>query len=246
MRTRLETDGVQPRRMRNESGFAERTTTGSATSARGSQLPRRTAKRRSALPGGSLHPGSEDPIASHAGLERCSVMGSCPLGNSAPGRFEHAFNQSVFVDKARSFSPVETPAVACRNASMEVTFAPLPEARPHAVRTRPLFCLRSPLMIFSSPARPPNSALPSPVPSSRAAIASSRRRAARSVSSRCPPKLGDALLPLKLDVRDENAVRNAIASLPEAFSQIDVLTNNAGLALGMEPAQRANLTTGRT
>jgi 3-hydroxy acid dehydrogenase / malonic semialdehyde reductase len=55
-------------------------------------------------------------------------------------------------------------------------------------------------------------------------------------------ELGDALFPVELDVRDENAVRNAIASLPEAFANIDVLVNNAGLALGLEPAQRANLT----
>lgn len=54
-------------------------------------------------------------------------------------------------------------------------------------------------------------------------------------------ELGDALLPLELDVRDENAVRNAVTSLPESFTQIDVLVNNAGLALGLEPAQRANL-----
>ncbi|MDR5809900.1 SDR family NAD(P)-dependent oxidoreductase [Caballeronia sp. LZ019] len=54
-------------------------------------------------------------------------------------------------------------------------------------------------------------------------------------------ELGDALLPIELDVRDGNAVRNAVASLPEAFAQIDVLVNNAGLALGLEPAQRANL-----
>lgn len=54
-------------------------------------------------------------------------------------------------------------------------------------------------------------------------------------------ELGDALLPVELDVRDESAVRNAIASLPEAFAHIDVLVNNAGLALGLEPAQRANL-----
>ncbi|BAO87294.1 bifunctional NADP-dependent 3-hydroxy acid dehydrogenase/3-hydroxypropionate dehydrogenase YdfG [Caballeronia cordobensis] len=54
-------------------------------------------------------------------------------------------------------------------------------------------------------------------------------------------ELGDALLPVELDVRDENAVKSAIASLPAAFAQIDVLVNNAGLALGLEPAQRANL-----
>ena len=54
-------------------------------------------------------------------------------------------------------------------------------------------------------------------------------------------ELGDALLPVELDVRDENAVRDAVAALPDAFAQIDVLVNNAGLALGLEPAQRANL-----
>ena len=54
-------------------------------------------------------------------------------------------------------------------------------------------------------------------------------------------ELGDALLPLELDVRDDAAIAAALASLPEAFSQIDVLVNNAGLALGLEPAQRADL-----
>ncbi|WP_277187076.1 bifunctional NADP-dependent 3-hydroxy acid dehydrogenase/3-hydroxypropionate dehydrogenase YdfG [Caballeronia sp. BR00000012568055] len=54
-------------------------------------------------------------------------------------------------------------------------------------------------------------------------------------------ELGDALLPLELDVRDENAINAAIASLPESFAQIDVLVNNAGLALGLEPAHKADL-----
>jgi 3-hydroxy acid dehydrogenase / malonic semialdehyde reductase len=54
-------------------------------------------------------------------------------------------------------------------------------------------------------------------------------------------ELGDALFPLELDVRDEKAVEAAVASLPDAFSHIDVLVNNAGLALGLEPAHKANL-----
>ncbi|MEZ2352768.1 SDR family NAD(P)-dependent oxidoreductase [Caballeronia sp. RCC_10] len=54
-------------------------------------------------------------------------------------------------------------------------------------------------------------------------------------------ELGDAVLPIELDVRDGDAVKNAVASLPEAFARIDVLVNNAGLALGLEPAQRAKL-----
>jgi len=43
------------------------------------------------------------------------------------------------------------------------------------------------------------------------------------------------------DIRDEDAMRAAIEALPAGFSQIDVLVNNAGLALGTAPAQRASL-----
>lgn len=46
---------------------------------------------------------------------------------------------------------------------------------------------------------------------------------------------------LELDVRDLKAVQTAIASLPAAFAQIDVLVNNAGLALGLEGAHQASL-----
>ncbi|MET0134282.1 MAG: SDR family oxidoreductase [Kibdelosporangium sp.] len=53
-------------------------------------------------------------------------------------------------------------------------------------------------------------------------------------------ELGDRVLPLELDVRDRAAVHAAIAQLPPAFAEIDVLVNNAGLALGLEPAQRAD------
>jgi 3-hydroxy acid dehydrogenase/malonic semialdehyde reductase len=44
-----------------------------------------------------------------------------------------------------------------------------------------------------------------------------------------------------LDVRDNAAVERAVIGLPDEFSEIDVLVNNAGLALGMQPAQRADL-----
>jgi len=54
-------------------------------------------------------------------------------------------------------------------------------------------------------------------------------------------ELGDALLPLELDVRDADAVAAAPASLPADFAAIDVLVNNAGLALGLEPADKASL-----
>ena len=46
---------------------------------------------------------------------------------------------------------------------------------------------------------------------------------------------------LNFDVRDKNAVSNAISSLPEEFSQIDILINNAGNAHGLDPIETGNL-----
>jgi 3-hydroxy acid dehydrogenase/malonic semialdehyde reductase len=54
-------------------------------------------------------------------------------------------------------------------------------------------------------------------------------------------ELGPRLLPVALDVRDRAAVAGAVAGLPEEFARVDVLVNNAGLALGLEPAQDADL-----
>ncbi|WP_067975956.1 SDR family NAD(P)-dependent oxidoreductase [Nocardiopsis trehalosi] len=53
--------------------------------------------------------------------------------------------------------------------------------------------------------------------------------------------LGPDALPLPLDVRDRAAVADAVAGLPGAFAEVDVLVNNAGLALGLDPAQSADL-----
>ncbi len=46
---------------------------------------------------------------------------------------------------------------------------------------------------------------------------------------------------IPLDVRDREAVQGSIEGLPERFRAIDVLLNNAGLALGLEPAHQVNL-----
>ena len=54
-------------------------------------------------------------------------------------------------------------------------------------------------------------------------------------------ELGAAMLRLQLDVADRPAVERALAGLPAEWAAIDVLINNAGLALGLEPAQRASL-----
>ncbi|MGP5203425.1 SDR family NAD(P)-dependent oxidoreductase [Psychrobacter aquimaris] len=53
--------------------------------------------------------------------------------------------------------------------------------------------------------------------------------------------LGEAFLPVVMDVSDTAAIPQIIADLPDNFKQIDVLVNNAGLALGTEPAYKASL-----
>lgn len=51
----------------------------------------------------------------------------------------------------------------------------------------------------------------------------------------------DRIHPLAFDMRDEVAMRRAIDGIHAGFRDIDVLVNNAGLALGTAPAQRADL-----
>jgi 3-hydroxy acid dehydrogenase / malonic semialdehyde reductase len=52
---------------------------------------------------------------------------------------------------------------------------------------------------------------------------------------------GDLIFDSGLDVRDRDAIEQLVASLPPEFAEVDVLVNNAGLALGLEPAQEADL-----
>ena len=54
-------------------------------------------------------------------------------------------------------------------------------------------------------------------------------------------ELGDRFFPLPMDVTDLPAVDALPGTLPEAWRDIDVLVNNAGLALGTDPAQTADL-----
>ena len=59
-------------------------------------------------------------------------------------------------------------------------------------------------------------------------------------------ELGELLHPLAFDIRDEAAREAGIAGLPPAFAGIDLLVNNAGLALGTSPAQGAKLSDWQT
>jgi len=59
-------------------------------------------------------------------------------------------------------------------------------------------------------------------------------------------EFGDRVHAVTFDVRDDAAVDTALAALPERFRGIDLLVNNAGLALGTAPAQKADLAQWRT
>lgn len=52
---------------------------------------------------------------------------------------------------------------------------------------------------------------------------------------------GANLFPLQLDIQDKGNVATAIDNLPDEWKNIDVLINNAGLALGINPAQSASI-----
>jgi 3-hydroxy acid dehydrogenase / malonic semialdehyde reductase len=54
-------------------------------------------------------------------------------------------------------------------------------------------------------------------------------------------ELGERVLPVALDVRSRADVEHTLARLPSDFAAIDLLVNNAGLALGLEPAPRASV-----
>ncbi len=46
---------------------------------------------------------------------------------------------------------------------------------------------------------------------------------------------------VQLDVRDRTAIEAVVASLPSDFRKIDVLVNNAGLALGLKPSYQVDI-----
>ncbi|MCH5216249.1 MAG: SDR family oxidoreductase [Muribaculaceae bacterium] len=46
---------------------------------------------------------------------------------------------------------------------------------------------------------------------------------------------GTSVITLNFDVRDRDSAKAAIASIPDEWKNIDILINNAGLALGLEP-----------
>jgi 3-hydroxy acid dehydrogenase/malonic semialdehyde reductase len=70
-------------------------------------------------------------------------------------------------------------------------------------------------------------------------VIAAARRADRLAALR--DELGEAVLPLTLDVADAAAVAALPGSLPADWQAVDVLINNAGLALGLDPAHKSRL-----
>jgi 3-hydroxy acid dehydrogenase/malonic semialdehyde reductase len=69
-------------------------------------------------------------------------------------------------------------------------------------------------------------------------VAAGRRRERLEALKR---ELGAPVWTVELDVRNREDVMKAFDFLPPDFTEVDVLVNNAGLALGLEPAPAANL-----
>jgi 3-hydroxy acid dehydrogenase/malonic semialdehyde reductase len=69
-------------------------------------------------------------------------------------------------------------------------------------------------------------------------IATGRRRDRLDILAR---ELGDSVLEVGLDVTNSAAVDALPEALPPEWRQVDVLINNAGLALGMGPAHEASV-----
>jgi len=62
-----------------------------------------------------------------------------------------------------------------------------------------------------------------------------------SLKASLPPEQQKKLLTLSVDVCDSATVEKLAATLPADFANVSILVNNAGLALGLEPAHQADL-----
>ncbi len=72
-------------------------------------------------------------------------------------------------------------------------------------------------------------------------ITGRRRERLDKVADEVRSHYGVEVLPLCFDVRDRDACRQAVDSLPERWQQIDLLINNAGLAAGATPIQEGDM-----
>lgn len=72
-------------------------------------------------------------------------------------------------------------------------------------------------------------------------ITGRRKKKIEALASELKDRYQVAVLPLVFDVQDRKAVFATLENLPAAWQSIDLLVNNAGLALGRDPFDQANL-----
>jgi NADP-dependent 3-hydroxy acid dehydrogenase YdfG len=75
----------------------------------------------------------------------------------------------------------------------------------------------------------------------RLLLAARRAGKLAAVAAEALKRGAQAVHTFSLDVRDRNAVRQAISALPAEWAAIDVLVNNAGLSRGMEKLYQGNI-----
>jgi len=68
-----------------------------------------------------------------------------------------------------------------------------------------------------------------------------RKNRLNEISTELESKYNIDVLPLTLDIRDNEAVKKAISSLPNDWKQIKILINNAGLAVGFNTLQEGDI-----
>jgi NADP-dependent 3-hydroxy acid dehydrogenase YdfG len=68
-----------------------------------------------------------------------------------------------------------------------------------------------------------------------------RKEILDAVANKLESDFGIQTLRFYFDIRDKKACFDALGNLPEAWQQVDVLVNNAGLALGRDSFDNANL-----
>ncbi len=71
-------------------------------------------------------------------------------------------------------------------------------------------------------------------------ISGRRKERLEKVASELTEKHGVDVYTIEMDARDRDQVKAAVAGLPKEWKNIDVLVNNAGLALGLNPFQDGN------
>ena len=76
----------------------------------------------------------------------------------------------------------------------------------------------------------------------RVIITARRAEQLAAMAGELEKEFGIEVLTLCFDVRDREAVKRALDSIPAAWREIDVLVNNAGLALGLEPEYAGDFT----